>query len=384
MASRVHTYSLPSGGSYLSLIAKRAYRIQPGRRATPLAEEAPILSDPEYADSINKGARPRLVHDSDLSCGPKPLTDVLLLGSAHARQGRVTMLETALQIEQARKAVRVYGDRRFEEGPHGNLRFSAPEPFTEMPLLWDHAYGGVDIGADERLSPEIVEIPGFPAAAEEIGGVLGYPRNLAGRGFFIDVDRPRVVGALAPNLEDPTDPVTAERIFASDDRDWLDRPVAACYGPIDWFTFPRAVFLLPPDFSPPTRPVHELSVGAILHDELTNELNLDDGPPKNPRVYNAAPAGLAVCRLTGRERVKLWNLHRKEALFEFDLPGDTPELVLQPPGIEARMLDPLLQTVLIEPDEDRVTLTWAGVMQVAMPYPPEMVATMAHGAVWSR
>src|SRR5687767_1410742 len=122
MASRVHTYSLTSGGSYLSVIAKRAYRMKPGGRAAPLAEDAPIFGDPEYADSINKGARPRLVRDSDMFCGPKPLTDVLLCGSAHARGSSVTTLETALQIEQARKAVRVHGDRRFEEGPHGALR----------------------------------------------------------------------------------------------------------------------------------------------------------------------------------------------------------------------------------------------------------------------
>jgi hypothetical protein len=386
MATRVHTYSLPSGGSYLSVIAKRAYRIQQARRATPIADEAPIFTDPEYADSINEGARPRLVHDSDLFCGPKPLTDVLLRGSARSRGSPVTMLDTALQVEQARKAVRVFGDRRIEEGPHGTLRFSAPKPFIEMPLLWDYAYGGVDFAADKLLPPEVVKIPGAEVliADEMLGGVLGYPRNVSGRGFFINVDRSRVLGALAPNLEDPTDPVTATRIFARDDRDWLDRPVASCYGPIDWFTFPRAAFLIPPDFSPPSRPIHELSVGAILHGDLKEELDLLSGPPKNPRVYNAAPAGLAVCRLTGGERVKLWNLHRREALFEFDLPGDTPKLVLQPPGVAARTLAPLLQTVLIEPDEDRVTLTWAGVMEVAVPYPPEMTATMTHSAVWDR
>ncbi len=386
MTSRVHSYALPSGASYLALIVKRSYRLRHGVRAMPLGKEPELHSDQHYADSVNSGALPRLVHDSDLFAGPKQLTDVLLQGVARSRGRGETMVETGLQVEGARKAVRVFGDRRFEAGPGGVPRLSAPEPITEVPLVWDHAYGGVDRAADERLPRENVKssVPELRLAAGPLRGVLGYPRNFAGRGFFIDLDRPRALGALAPNLEDPTDPLTAERVFARDDRDWLDRPVAACYGPIDAFTFPRAAFLIPPDFSPPQRPVHELGSGAILRGDLEKELDLTSGPPTDPRVYNCAPAGLAVCRLTGRERMKLWNLHRDQALFECDLPDDEPTLVLQPPGIATRTLQPRLQMVLIEPDEERVTLTWAGSMPVAMVYPPELTRTMPHQVVWSR
>jgi hypothetical protein len=178
--------------------------------------------------------------------------------------------------------------------------------------------------------------------------------------------------------------VTADRVFAKDDRDWLDRPIAAAYGPIDWFTFPRAVFLIQPDHSPPTRPIHELSVGAILRGDLKDEADLRLEVPRNPRVYNAAPAGLAVCRLQGGERVRLWNLHRDHALLEADLPADPPRLFIEPRGVARRELSPLLQTVLLEPDENRVTLTWAGSMPVAVVYPPELTETMPHSVVWRR
>jgi hypothetical protein len=36
----------------------------------------------------------------------------------------------------------------------------------------------------------------------------------------------------------------------------------------------------------------------------------------------------------------------------------------------------MLGTVLIEPDLGRVTLTWAGVLAVAVPFPEEMTASM--------
>jgi hypothetical protein len=40
--------------------------------------------------------------------------------------------------------------------------------------------------------------------------------------------------------------------------------------------------------------------------------------------------------------------------------------------------------VLLEPEIDRVTLTWAGALPVAAVYPDAMVDEMRHGVVWSR
>jgi hypothetical protein len=210
---------------------------------------------------------------------------------------------------------------------------------------------------------------------------VAYPRNPAGRGFLVGDDEARLVGMLAPNLDDASDPVEPGRMMAPDPLAWLDLPVAACYEPIDPMTFPRSAFGLQPDASPPRRPVHELALGALAPDDLVER---DPFAPPLPRFHNAAPAGLAVCRLTGGERVQLWNLHPAHAFLELDLPGDVPEIVIEPPGVAPRRLAPLLQTVLIEPDEDRVTLTWAGVLEVAAPYPEEMIAAMRHGVVWPR
>jgi hypothetical protein len=289
-----------------------------------------------------------------------------------------------VRVAAARKAVRAWGDRQIERRADGSLGFSAPVPFTRMPLTWDLAYGGRDVHAEDLLR-DTEDEPLLQLDSDDgdgrFGGILAYPRNRVGRGFFVDVDADRIVGTLAPNLEDASDPVAPERLLARDTLDWIDRPVAACYEPIDWFTFPRAMFLLPPDFHPPTRPVHELASGALLSDDL-RERDLFAAP--DGRAYNCAPAGLAVCRLDGTERVSLWNLHAQHELLEFDLPDDRPRFILEPPGVAPRELRPLLQTVLIEPDEERVTLTWAGMLEVAMPYPDEMTRTMRHSVAWSR
>jgi len=367
----------------LTIVANRVYRATHGARATPLAIDAPVLAEPIFAPSMNEHARPRMVEDAHLTASGKPLTDVLVRGTAYALCGPVTSLDTAVQVGAARKAVRVIGDRRIELRAGGEPAFTEPERFTEMPLTWDRAYGGRDLYAEERLDGDprrrFSRRPEFSAASL---GQVAYPRNGAGRGYYIDFDRARIHGAPAPNLEDPTDPVTPDKLLSARTTDWIDRPIAACYEPIDPVTFPRAIFGVPPAFDPPARPIHELSTGAVLVDDLRR--SFDPQRPIQPRVFNCAPSGLAVCRLDGDERARLWNLHRERDLYEFLLPDDRPQMLVELPGVGQRELEPQLGTVLIEPDLDRITLTWAGVIEVAMIYPDEVLGRMRWAVVWSR
>jgi hypothetical protein len=374
-APLIHSASLPDGRSYLAVLARRSYRLRPGARAVPSGEDAPIPLDLAYAPSTNPGAKDRLVHDSDEYGVQKAFTDVLLRGSAHAQGRAVTVLETGLQVDRARKAVRVWGDRRVDLGAGGAPFYGEPAAFTTLPLVYDHAFGGCDEVATKRVAAARAAA-GEPA----LPGVVSYPRNDAGRGYVVDASPERLRGLVAPNLEDPTDPVTADRLLSHDDEDWIDLPVAACYGPIDCFTFPRSLFFVAPEFREPRRPVHEIALGALLPEDLALRPTMDAAP--DPRVYNAAPAGLAVCRLRGGERVKLWNLHPRHELLELDLPGEEPRLVVELPGVGSREPAPFLHTVLIEPDDDRVTLAWAGWLEVAMPYPEEMTRALRRAAVW--
>jgi hypothetical protein len=277
--------------------------------------------------------------------------------------------------------LQVWGERRVVLGRGEAIGFSAPEPFTTMPLSWERAYGGRDEYAEAKTEfvPDVgLRSPRLPSNL----GSIAYPRNPHGRGFFIDIDRERLAGTPVPNLEDAGDPVRPERLLVPDGLDWIDCPVAASFGPIDVFTFPRALFFLPAEFSPPKRPIHEVASGILSAADLAR-MDTFDGSI-HPRSLNCAPAGLATHRLYGGERVQLWNLHPEGELFEFDLPGDRPQLIVDPPGVGTREMDALLQTVLLEPDIGRVTLTWAGAIPVAAVYPEQMTKEMRHGVIWSR
>lgn len=135
-----------------------------------------------------------------------------------------------------------------------------------------------------------------------------------------------------------------------------------------------------PKFTPPSRPVHEIGAGALTAADLASGRTIFSTP--DLRLYNAAPPGLAVCRLEGHERLKLWNLHPRYELLECDLPGERPKVTVELPGCPVRSLEPLLQTVLVEPDEDRVTLTWAARLPTAVEYPDDAVERVRHSLRW--
>lgn len=375
-ATKLFAFDLPRAGPHLGALAARVYRLVPSARAEPIAL-APDLVGASAGTDAEEGP----FDDSNAGALQKPFTDVLVRGSAHTRGRGARRLDTGIELGAARKLVRAIGDRKLRVGPEGRLDMTEPDSFERLAITWSHAYGGRDVEAEARTAKPKPRRGAPTEAMDEDLGAISYPRNRWGRGFFMDLDRPRLEGSPLPNLEDPADPVTPDRLLARDAYDWIDRPAAACYLPADVLTFPRAAFFILPHYDAPTRGIYELSIGALSRDDLVSRSLFS---PRDPRLFNAAPAGLGGCRLEGAERLKLWNLHPRQESFECDLPADRPRFLIEPPGCPARDLESLLQTVLIEPDEDRMTLTWAARMPTAVEFPEEALERVRHAVVWSR
>ncbi len=129
---------------------------------------------------------------------PKIGGEVMVWGYACAPAGRaVEALRVSLSMGPVRKAVDVYGDRRwvFSDGPVGRLTVEGPAPFERMALTWENAYGGKTV-----------------------------PTNPLGKGLLAD---PAVVeGHPLPNLEHPDHRITRPDSV----------PPPACFAPIplDW------------------------------------------------------------------------------------------------------------------------------------------------------
>jgi hypothetical protein len=339
----------PAGEHIFALLLKRTYDIRPGLPCTRAEKPAKLVKgDTHYGDPK---VTP-LKFESDL-VPFKLATDVVLIGKAHAPGGKpVEQLRPFLQVGEHHKELLVTGDRvcNFQEG--GLPSFGAPVPFTEMPLTYDRAYGGVDIHSNFDLA--------YP-----------YPRNPLGRGFVVKNTKRAVQDLPLPNIEDPLETLTEEGLITEDMMAWEKQPMPQGYGWYVKYCYPRALLagVMPADraFEREMRAVYETVVPAEQL-ELYRQTNL---PSMDFRFFNGASPGLAVPYLEGNESVVLRHIS-VEGELSFALAGDRPEMEIdigtgpfKPPVV--------LHTLAIRSEDQQLDLVWRG----AVPYPgPDWLPNM--------
>jgi hypothetical protein len=291
----------PDGVDTLHVVAKGTFSIFPRVEVAPT--QVPAALEDQFWDEPGNSSL-RVASDAHLG---KPSTDVVMVGHAWSGRGRVAELLVALTIADRHKVIRVSGDRVWRDRGAG---FSRPEPFESMPLLYERAFGGMQ--RNDR---------GEVVAAEE--------RNPVGAGFAGTLSPSKMVGKPLPNLEDPRFPLGRAG----------DRPPPAGFGFVAPAWLPRRTF-----------------AGTYAGDWARTRA------PYLPRdfdrrFFNAASSELVFDPfLAGGEAVELNGASRRGRL-RFSLPTERPEAVV---WIAGQTLSPpmRLETVLIEPDEDRVCLTW--------------------------
>ncbi|MCP5018555.1 MAG: DUF2169 domain-containing protein [Ketobacter sp.] len=103
-------------------------------------EQSPALLAPEY---FGEPGQSSLKYDADVVAG-KPATDILVNGTAHAPSGKASVeFAVALRINDQQKALKVLGERHWEQGIMG-LKPSTPRPILSAPIRYERAFGGYD------------------------------------------------------------------------------------------------------------------------------------------------------------------------------------------------------------------------------------------------
>ncbi len=119
---------------------KGTYDIQPDGRVVLAEEQLEPLLAPEYYGEPGMSS-PR--YDADL-VAPKPTTDIIVNGTAYAPKGRPSSnFLVSFRLGPVEKAIRVLGNRRWKRGLVG-LTPSSTEPITNLPIIYERAYGGYD------------------------------------------------------------------------------------------------------------------------------------------------------------------------------------------------------------------------------------------------
>jgi hypothetical protein len=221
-------------------------------------------------------------------------------------------MDVSIAVGNVRKTVRVFGDRRWRVTAAGTYAMSQPVPFETMPLVWERAYGGSD------------ETPKGPVAET---------RNPVGVGFCSPKGNRQPVDLLVPNLEDPNSPI----------RSWKDTPPPTCFAPICEHWQPRLSY-------------------AGTYDQHWQTQRAPYLPADfDSRFFQLSPPGLIVDgHLRGGEWIEVIGA-TPSGLLQFRLPTDAPKIAFLLDGTEQlRPAD--LDTVIIEPDIQRVVLVWRAML----------------------
>ncbi len=359
------------GAPVLSVLAKRSFRWHGSTLVEPV--DAPLLREP-----VSSNDDPELLlADMDVYAF-KPKTDVVVLGSAHPPRA-CTSFEVSVRVGDASKRVLVLGRRHIlRDGS-----FSDPQPTAPTKLGYEEAFGGTDA---VYLAREGHPLEGLRSLLDESVAMLdsnpyAYPRNPCGKGFAVTPRVPPtddVAGAL-PLFEDPGDRLTPARRFAGDGFDWVKQPMPAGLG---WFGlgwFPRCVsFGIVPEMSGATT-AREVELGLMDPAVLDGETLFCEPAPS--RACGASP-GLSVPYLRGGETIVLEHLSSRSPTIELRLPA--PPTRMRVDGRKGKMLDvePVLSTVLIEPDAEQVTLVWRGTGRALRPYFDEELSRMPFEVTW--
>src|SRR5262249_21562064 len=183
------------------------------------------------------------------------------------------------------------------------------------------------------------------------------------------------------HLEEPQDGLTPERIVVGRSGRWPLMPLPQAFEWVDHGWFPRSSYvgLIPDHEQPLGGTVPEVARGLAPEDVLR------PGPlteKVNHRFASGASLGLQVPFLKGNEEGLLGNIHPRQARFAFRLPGERPRIWTDGGKGKLNETQPVLHTVLIEPDEGRLSVVWRGAAPALRPYSPDELKAMPLKVEW--
>ncbi len=304
----------PSGRELLVVVIKGTFRFplpaEPSDHFALHDKQMPLVMADTFTGEPGYSAP---VYEVDFA-PRKPRCDILLLGSAYAPEGKpTTRLEAGLRVGNWSKSLAVVGPRHWECGLVGATA-SHPGAFIKQPISYDVAYGGTDLHHKD---------PSEHAA---------FMPNPVGRGFHKHIKVDWVEGKPLPSTEEVNQSVR--------DPSGNYRPMA--FGPLGRGWNSRSRF-------------------AGTYDEEWLEKHFPFLPPDfDEQYYQAAPTDQQVPLehfKNGPTDVVLVNLTPR-GLTGFTIPNLVARVSMFPKRAEREYYTAALDTVVIEPDQQRFTLTW--------------------------
>jgi hypothetical protein len=375
-------------GRYAVILVKRTYKVERGRCVlAPPEEQNPIcFEEIPYAELEPPMISPIIAADE--SMGWKPLTDLIIQGSAYAYDTKTRKTTASVRFGNVERNIVVHGPRHGDFDAMGRPCFSEAEPFEEVPLRWDKAYGGFDLIAFKRRGvPWLNSTNPKPDFHPLAVTPYHYPRNPCGSGYLLEQDEESFYGLRIPQLEHPSSRVTPERIAVKTPDGWMRGPLPASWDfqPITFF--PRCAYLgLPPSYEKETCPPAEIELGYAPKDLLaiTPVMKAQTAADVRLEMALSAAPGMSFSHIEPNEVFELRNVRKGKPLYSIELPGEVPKIMVELRANEVVEPEPRLNHVVLRVDLDEVELLWSARFRISSDMTDDALLHARRVITWSR
>jgi len=347
--------------TFAYVLVKTTYAIVNGRSI--VAEPEPLQFDIYRDETLD----PKLPPGSDFWI-TKSATDVVIQGSAYAPAGKpVPRMEVSARIGQVAKRIAVFGRRAVTWTADGRIAIVPPDIFTEMALAYFNAYGGLDprVLVPEPDREEYMRLSALGLVFDHPGA---YPRNLIGKGYLVSPEP--MENFEMPNLEDPDDLLTGQRMVVGSPELWYKQPLPWCFDWTNALMYPRlryggmdAWFPCPDDSALP----------EVRRQLLPSRLQkrMEQTPAIGAEYYQEASLGMVLRQPIIGHQVTLSGMHPQEPVVSFTIPPDPPIEI----EVEGRResVQPRLTNLVIRPAEKKFyTVHFARTADLPRAFIPEV------------
>jgi hypothetical protein len=380
----------PEGGPELVALYKGTYRFDRRGNVQLAEEQEPLDLEGTPHDPIEGWdgdpswkTLPELV-------GWKTGTDVVVQGVARPYRPETSM-EVAVSVGARRLALAVTG-RRVMDRVGGRVVFSDPEPFEELPLRWEYAYGGRDTVFEGEIMAGLEEdgaesVRRVRAAYQGTYGdsapqPLEYPRNPFGVGWVLGGDQARVEGRELPRIERPDDLMTPDRATVRNPMYWALQPIPGGFDYVFPTTFPRSAMIgLPPATGVEFRAFPEVTRGLLPADFCRGNAVAATAETYSgllhPLASRCAPHGLQFPFLLGNEEVLLEGMDPDYPKLPLRLPRIRPTFVIPISGRGPIDVPGTILMISIDSEEGLLRMIWSARVSLPSPLPDERSAELA-------
>ena len=370
----------PNQDPELALVMKLTYTIKSNGQCVPAEKQLPLIDDPDPYEEVESPLVSPPSWDSDLLAF-KNHTDVVVQGHAYTYSNKITTVDAEVRMPGKSYVVRVHGDRRFDW--QSDTPFFTPAgTFEQMPVSYDRAYGGYDAVFKPKVTDAVLHHlkKAEPQLEMERFTECHYPRNLAGCGFLIELNRRATENLRVPNLEFPFDPITVERLAVGSTTAWMNGPLPASFDWVHPSWFPRIAYLgLSPEYDLSSK-IKEIDLGWAIPD-LMDQMPLILGG-FHPDFQQGASPGLVCQNFKPGSPLLLRNLFPNQPERKIQLASHVPRVNIHVTEKQHLEAESHLNAVIVRPDLDQVVEIWSARAIAQRKYEPSELENMTWKISW--